>query len=230
MPVADSLPPGGSAADDSDLAERGLLQSVAEVARSVFSAAAASVFLLDRTTGELVFEAVSGEGEEHLVGAHFASGTGIAGWVAACGEPILVDDVDDMPQFAREAAESTGYVPRSIVAAPLIRNGECIGVLEVLDRGSRPRGDLGDVDLLGLLATEVAIGLDLLVRLRWMRTEQNAGPAAPGDHGDLVMLGRIAQRLPAADGTVAMTVSRLLATADDLLSDDAQHSGASPPR
>jgi GAF domain-containing protein len=228
--VADSLPPGWPAAGNPDLTERSLLQSVAETARSVFSAAAASVFLLDRATGELVFEAVAGEGEEHLVGVHFARGTGIAGWVAAFGEPMLVDNVDDMPQFAREAAESTGYVPRSIVAAPLIRNGDCIGVLEVLDRGSRPRGDLGDVDLLGLLATEVAIGLDLLLRLRWMRTEQNAAPAVHGDDGDLAMLGRIAQRLPAADGAVARTVRRLLATADDLLSDDAGHSRASPPR
>ena len=54
-----------------DLTERGLLQSIVEVARSVFSAAAASVFLLDEDTDELVFEAVAGEGADSLVGQRF---------------------------------------------------------------------------------------------------------------------------------------------------------------
>ena len=68
------------------------------------------------------------------------------------------------PQFAADAAESTGYVPRSIMAAPLISDGECLGVLEVLDRGDRQRGELGDVDLLGLLAAELGMAVELLSR------------------------------------------------------------------
>lgn len=209
-----------------DITQRRLLQSIVEVARSVFAAAAASVFLVDRSDGTLVFEAVSGEGEEHLVGTRFPGGTGIAGWVATFGQALLVDDVADSPQFARHAAESTGYVPRSIMAAPLVWQGEAIGVLEVLDKGTRPRGDLGDVDLLGLLSTEVATALELLVQLRW--SAGSAGPAGAGepaaDPGDVALLQRVAQRLPSA-GPVAATVRRLLAAADDLLSGDGGPAG-----
>jgi GAF domain-containing protein len=214
-----SLPP--SALDGTDITQRGLLQSVVEAARVVFGAVAASVFLIDRDSGDLVFEAVAGEGEDQLVGTRFPVGTGIAGWVAMCGEPMLVDDVSQAPQFARDAAESTGYVPRSIMAAPLIRSGECIGVLEVLDRGSRLRGELADVDLLGLLATEMAMALDMLARFRW-----SAGPGGGTAAGlsaaaqaDAQVLQRVAERLPAAPAPVASTVSRLLAMADQLLSE-----------
>jgi GAF domain-containing protein len=207
-----------------DITERSLLQSIVEVARSVFSAAAASVFLLDDETDELVFEAVAGEGEDDLVGTRFPSDTGLAGWVVMSGQPLLVDDVNESPQFARDAAESTGYVPNSIMAAPLIRNGECIGVLSVLDRGSRPRGDLSDVDLIGMLATEVALGLDLLLRLRWRSGEPGAESNGLADD-DLTVLRRVAERLPLASGPVASTVSRLLVTADELLS--SQAAGAS---
>jgi len=214
--------------DAADITERSLLQSIVEVARSVFGAAAASVFLLDQRTDELVFEAVSGEGEEKLVGTRFPSGTGLAGWVVMSGQSLIVDDVDTSPQFARDAAESTGYVPRSIMAAPLIRDGECIGVLEVLDRGTRPRGDLSDVELIGMLATEVAMGLELLVRLRWLAGEPQPPDAGGQAAGDLAVLGRIAQRLPGAAEPVASTVSRLLATADDLLASGQNGHGGDP--
>jgi GAF domain-containing protein len=215
-----------------DLSQRRLLQSIVEVARSVFCAAAASVFLVDQDTDELVFEAVCGEGEDHLVGSRFPSDTGIAGWVLASGQPLLVDDVTQSPQFAPDAAKSTGYVPRSIMAAPLISDGECLGVLEVLDRGDRQRGELGDVDLLGLLAAELGMAVELLSRAGQAKgSGQNgsrrngSGPNGDGQLDvpqlDMPLLRRVAERLPAAPEPVASTVMSLLATADELLSRDA---------
>lgn len=220
MSSTSPLSPLPSRLDDTDITQRGLLQSIVEAARVVFGAMAASVFLIDRASGDLVFEAVSGEGEGRLVGTRFPGGTGIAGWVAMCGEPMLVDDVNQAPEFARSAAESTGYVPRSVMAAPLIRAGECIGVLEVLDRGSRLRGELADVDLLGLLATEMAMSLDMLARFRWSARPGDGAAAAglsPAALADVRVLQRVAERLPAASGPVASTVSKLLAMADQLL-------------
>ena len=218
---SEQLPTGSSGR--SDVTQRALLQSIVETASVVFGASAASVLLVDGESGELVFEAVSGKGEKHLIGTRFPAGTGIAGWVAASGLPLSVDDVADSPQFARDAAESTGYVPRSLMAAPVIRDGDCIGVLEVLDRGSRRRDDLKDVDLLGLLATELGLALDLLVRHRWAR---GAGAGDPG-HGEPVehALSSIAERLPRASAPVASTVGRLLAMAEELLAEDASLSG-----
>jgi GAF domain-containing protein len=219
VPASDAPLAGGHG----EITESRLLQSIVEVARIVFGAAAASVFLLDQQSDELVFEAVAGEGEDQLIGTRFPSSTGLAGWVVMSGQALLVDDVTQSPQFAREAAESTGYVPSSIMAAPLIADGECIGVLEVLDRGTRTRDELSDVDLIGMLATEAALGLQLLIRLRW----QTASSLAAASGADIGALRRIAERLPAASEPVASTVSRLLATADDLLAGDpAAASGA----
>jgi GAF domain-containing protein len=193
-----------------DIAQRQLFQSIVEVALRVFGAAAASVFVIDRAQGTLVFEAVAGEGEESLVGTSFPGDTGIAGWVAMSCQPVLVDDVSQSPQFARASAEATGYVPRSIMAAPLIADGECIGVLEVLDRGSRDHGELPDMDLLGLLATELSAAVELLVRLRW-------SGGCPGGDPQVELLSRVAQRLPRAPEAIATAVTQLLATADQLL-------------
>lgn len=210
-----------SSPTDSDITQRRLLQSIVEIARSIFGAAAASVFLLEPQTGDLVFEAVAGEGEALLPGTRFPGGTGIVGWTAQCGQPLVVDDVSDTPLFSREAAESTGYVPRSIMAAPLFHDGDCIGVLEVLDRDSRQRSDLQDLDSLGMLATEIAAVLELLVRVRPARADE-----PPNALLDMPLLRRVAERLPAATGQVGATVAKLLEMADELLANGHSDAGA----
>jgi GAF domain-containing protein len=166
--------------------ERALLDSVVALARHVFGAAASSVFTVSEATGELVFAAVAGEGEESLVGTRIALGTGIAGWVAASGQTVITDDVADTDQFAKDVAASTGFLPTSIMAAPLVADGACIGVLEVLDRHTvaDARRELDDLELLGLLANQAALSLDLLRR-------RERGALAPRRMGSL--LDRLAE-------------------------------------
>jgi len=147
------------------MTEHQLLQSVVAVARNVYGAAASSVFMVS-PEGDLVFAAVAGAGQQSLVGRRFEAGTGIAGWVAASCQ-TLIADVAETDMFARDAAASTGYLPTSIMAAPLVADGECIGVLEVLDRHTatgEPDRELDDIELLDLLAAQAALSLSLLRR------------------------------------------------------------------
>jgi GAF domain-containing protein len=157
--------------------EHRLLQAVVEAARQAFGAAASSVFLVAPDTRELVFEAVAGEGGGTLIGTRFPPGTGIAGWVAASGQSMLVDDLRASRQFSPDAAASTGYIPDSILAAPLFSRDDCIGVLEVLDRGVYGAREMADIDLLDRLADLAAIGLELLTRLRASATDQRSDRA-----------------------------------------------------
>lgn len=142
-----------------------LLRTIVEVARSIFGAKAASVMLFDAESDELVFEAVVGEGEDTLIGRRIPSGTGIAGFVLASAEPLVVEDVGSDPRFARDVAERSGYVPNGLMAAPLMSGEGAIGVLSVLDR-PRERFSNSEMNLLGLFATQAAIALDLLQRSR----------------------------------------------------------------
>ena len=148
---------------------RELLQATVEVARAIFKAKASSVFLLDEETDELVFEAVAGEGADTLVGQRFPSSTGVAGWVLVTRQPLVVDDLTKDTRFSREAAESTGYVPRGLMAVPLLAEDSALGVLEVLDRPQNSAFSLAEMDLLGLFGNQAAIALELLQRARRAR-------------------------------------------------------------
>jgi GAF domain-containing protein len=146
-----------------------LLDSVVNTARELFGAAAATVFLLDEQARELVFEAVSGEGERHMVGRRFPASRGIAGWVLNAHEALTVADLSTHPVFARDLAETTGYVPRSLMAAPLLHGEDAIGVMEVLDPAPTVFGPLAAGDMLTLFAGQAAIALGLIRRNRSAR-------------------------------------------------------------
>jgi GAF domain-containing protein len=164
---------------------RGLLQSIVDVARAIFGAEAASIFLLDEENDELVFEAVSGRGEGELLGARFPSSTGIAGFALVTRQPLVVDELEADPRFSQDRARATGYVPSSIVASPLLHDERALGVLSVLDRApDRPFG-LAELELLSRFSTQAAIGLDLLLRAR--RAQESLV-----DDGNAALVSRVA--------------------------------------
>jgi GAF domain-containing protein len=191
-------------------AHRELLSSVVEVARAIFQARASSVLLFDEATDELVFAAVAGEGSDTLVGRRFPSSTGIAGWVLVTRQPIVLEDVASDPRFARGTAESTGYVPRGLMAAPLLHEERALGVLEVLDRPQRSRFTLMEMDLLGLFAGQAAVALDLLGRAR--RAQE-----ALEEKGELRSVSRVATALDALEDEQRQAGVRLLDALGDVL-------------
>jgi GAF domain-containing protein len=177
----------------SDESYRALLAAIVEVARSIFHAKASSILLLDEETEELVFEAVVGEGEDTLLGTRFPAGKGIAGWVLATRTPLVIEDVQQDPRFAKDVAEDTGYVPSGLMAAPLLHEERALGVLSVLDRPEQSLFSLQEMELLGLFANQAAIAVDLLLRTR--RAER----LLDSDQEELGVVARLAAAVDALE-------------------------------
>ena len=195
----------------SEEAHLALLGSIVDVARAIFGARASSIFLLDEETDELVFEAASGLGSAELVGSRFPSGTGIAGWVLATRQPLVLEDVSNDPRFARDLAEATGYVPKALMAVPLLHEERALGVLEVLDRPDRGRSPLVEMDLLGLFAGQAAIALDLLQAARRARA------VLAGSDKELTVVARVVEALNGLEGEARIAGLRLLEALDEVL-------------
>jgi GAF domain-containing protein len=137
-----------------------LLQAVTQAVRELFGAAACSLALVDEAGERLEFVAAAGAGAELVVGMRIPASRGIAGWVLASGQPVELSDAARDPRFARDVAERTGYVPRSILAMPVEGSQQTLGVLEVLDRGDT--GGLGadQPELLALFARQAALAVE----------------------------------------------------------------------
>jgi signal transduction protein with GAF and PtsI domain len=142
--------------------------------RSIFGAAACSCALATDDGGALEFVAADGAGAEAIVGVRLPVSRGIAGFVALSGQPVTIADVGADHRFARDVAESTDYVPQTIIAAPLLGgDGETLGVLEVLDpvrpddesRMGAQRGGVAELAVLTVIASQVAAVVALHRRL-----------------------------------------------------------------
>ena len=156
-----------------------LLESLVRMTRAIYGAAACSIMRHDRATGELVFEAVAGEGEATLIGRRIPAGTGLAGWALASEEPIAVSDVVQDPRFAREFAESTGYIPSRLAVYPLLHGEEVLGVLSLLDADGGGRIGLADMATLGMIAMHAADLLALVLAGRTPDAERGGEASAP---------------------------------------------------
>ena len=189
-------------------AHRELLLSVTVVARGIFGAQASSIFMFDEQTDELVFAAVSGHGEQSLVGTRFPSSRGLAGWVLVTRQPIVIEDAESDARFARDVAERAGYIPRTIMAAPLMHGEEAVGVIQVLDPPSGRRITPADLDLLGLFANQAALALDLMQRNR---------RAAAAVEGEATSVASLAAAVDALDGPRRESAERLVAVLAELL-------------
>lgn len=184
-----------------------LLRSIVVVARAIFGAKASSVFLHEPETDELVFAAVAGEDEQGLVGQRMPSSQGIAGWVVSSRTPLVLEDVRSDPRFARSFAERTGFVPKGLMAVPLLHDEEVLGVLQVLDRPERSTFSLREMELLGLFASQAAIALALLRSARRAR----AALAGDGEASAVASLAAAVERLEGERRAAGLTLLDALA-------------------
>lgn len=137
-----------------------LLQSITEVATELTNTEAASILLLDKKTGELYFEAATGEKQAEIERIAVPLEGSIAGWIAQNGEPLVIDDIQADTRHYNEVDKSLSFQTRSILGVPLKVKRETIGVLEVINK----RHDTGftddDIYTLNTLASQAAIAIE----------------------------------------------------------------------
>lgn len=139
--------------------ETRLLQSIVDATARLFDAEAASIALFETDPDRLEFRVAAGEKGAGAVGLTVPPTQGIAGYVYSTGQALALSDVGSDPRFNRDAAEQTGYVPRSIAAAPLLDEHGTSGVLQVLDKRGSPTFSLRDMELIAVFAGQATVAI-----------------------------------------------------------------------
>ena len=118
-----------------------------------------SLLLVDQS-GELVFTLARSEVHRELMGRRLKPGEGIAGWVAARGETLLIRDVRTDPRFSRRMDEATSFVTHSILAVPLRIGSRVVGVIEIVNALDEREFTSEDVVILEAFANFAAVAIE----------------------------------------------------------------------
>ena len=146
---------------NSELNLKKLLDTIMKISKKVMRADACSLMLVDEAQGDLIFQvALSGVGSKLKTMARLKIGEGIAGTVAATGEPIIAEDAYKHAKFNQAYDKKTGFKTGSILCAPIKTKDKLIGVCQVIH--NRDKGKTfspGDLYLFKLFCDSAGLAI-----------------------------------------------------------------------
>jgi diguanylate cyclase (GGDEF)-like protein len=92
-----------------------------------------SLLMVDDVSGELYYAIAVGENAESLKGLRVPLGEGVAGWVAATGNPLIVPDVALDPHWSAFATKHPDLRIQSIACVPVRAGNKTLGVIQLLN-------------------------------------------------------------------------------------------------
>lgn len=132
-----------------------LIQVMDQVTRAM-QADRSSLFLYDRDKHELWSQVAQGERE-----IRFSADLGLAGYALRTGETLNIPDAYQDARFNQEIDRKTGYRTRSVLVMPIRRrDGETIGVIQVINRLDGAPFSSEDETLLSALTAQISIAID----------------------------------------------------------------------
>jgi len=132
-----------------------LLNLITAEAAKLVDAERATIFLLDKGTGQLWAKTALGMSET----IRFDARLGIAGAVLISGKNMIVEDAYKSPLFNGSIDSLTGFQTRNILSVPLRIRREITGVFQVLNKKDG-RFSAEDEQLVEALALHAAVALE----------------------------------------------------------------------
>ena len=130
-----------------------------EAATSCVDADVASLLLLEPDTGELFFEAATGEKKDQLKTIRLKPGQGLAGWIVRRGGAVIIDDVQTDKRFNADVDKATGYKTRNMIVVPVASKERMVGVLQAINKKSGSF-TTDDLEMLETLAHQVGTAIE----------------------------------------------------------------------
>lgn len=138
---------------------RAVLRVIFDKAKAMIRCEAWSLFLIDASTQELIFDMVGGPKARRLKGQRIKPGQGIVGWVAQNGKPAMVADTGKDRRFLPDIDRATKFITRTVLCVPVFIKKRPVAVLEMVNKVGKAF-DRQDLRLLTHLAEQASIALE----------------------------------------------------------------------
>ena len=119
----------------------------------------ASIWLKDKERGDIICRQAAGIHVEKVRGYHLKQKAGIAGWVSASGQSVIVSDTREDCRYDIGVEQKMEIEFRSMLSVPLFARGNAIGTIQVVDMAPN-RFKTSHQTLLEALAGNAAVAID----------------------------------------------------------------------
>ena len=137
-----------------------LLQTIVERAEAMLDCEASSILLFDEEKKDLYFRVVTGPVAEKLINQPIERNKGISWRTVTEKRPIISNKILQSEIWNERIDADTGFQTDSMLAAPLMTQGEVIGVIETINkRNKQPFNDI-DQEILEAFAGQAAIAIE----------------------------------------------------------------------
>lgn len=133
-----------------------LLDRIVDAALAQFQADEASIMLVSADGESLYLASIRGGNRERLLGSRVRIGEGIAGWVAAHGEPI---ELHGAVADKRVRAIHPRSEIKSALSLPMVTRGKLIGVLNVNCTRERRSFPVGQINVVSIFTNAAAASI-----------------------------------------------------------------------
>src|SRR5258707_787605 len=177
----------------STLEQEPLLQNILEQAVSILNFEAATLFLMDDQTDDLIFRVTVGPVAGNLLGQRLPAGTGIVGRAVQARAPIIENDAQrSIVRSNVETDKQTGFTSRSLLAVPMMIKDRVLGVIEIINRRDGLPFVADDQNILTAFSGQAAVALENARLLEL--TDQKLADRVE----ELQVMGRIVRELNAS--------------------------------
>jgi hypothetical protein len=135
-----------------------MLELIVRMIAELLSAKRVSLMLLDKNRAELFIKMSFGIEEWVVENTRVRLGEGIAGKVAATGEPLLISNIEENEYYT--APNSPQYETASLLSAPLRVHDVVVGVINVNNKTSGQPFDRDDLNLLISFSDRISRALE----------------------------------------------------------------------
>ncbi len=137
-----------------------LLNLIMQEAEAAVEAEASCIALYDPEDNRLHIKFAPCEESDSVKHLSQAIEQGILGAAASTNTFVLVEDAQNDPRWDPTNDRKSGFTTRSILATPIKRRDELLGVLEVINKRGDPRFTETDGKLLEVVANQAAVAIE----------------------------------------------------------------------
>ncbi len=137
-----------------------LLNNILKSAVEILNCEAGSLLLVEKDSGDLIFQATTGPVAGDLMNTRLPAGTGLVGKSVNERAPLIVNNVQTTPDWFQQTDRQTGFVTRSVLVIPLMVKGQVTGVVEVINKKDGSPFVLDDQELLSTFAGQASVAVE----------------------------------------------------------------------